>query len=103
MSPEAQLPAAPPPDALPPKADVGMTFQKVAPAVAVYKTSDMGPFICSNCHYFEDDGSCTLVDGPIDPEGVCNMFTAIEGEPGETPTQPEEAPVEPGAEPLPPK
>lgn len=48
---------------------------KVSPQVARYMTSDMGPFICANCQHFQDDGSCEVVSGPIDPEGVCILFT----------------------------
>ena len=47
---------------------------KVSPDVARYMTSDMGPFICAFCDHYRD-GSCEIVSGPIDPEGVCILFT----------------------------
>lgn len=76
-----------------------MTFQKVKPEIAVYMPSHMGPFICSNCHYFEEDGSCTLVDGPIDPEGVCHLFTPNEGggkDEAKPKSETEDSPIPPG-------
>ena len=59
---------------------------RVPPAIAVYRTPDLGPFICANCAYFREDGSCILVAGTIEPEGVCNLFTKLDEEP-----EPEEA------------
>lgn len=56
-----------------------MELGKVAPIIAVYRTPDMGPFMCGNCAYFRGD-SCIIVDGSIEPEGICNMFTAAESE-----------------------
>lgn len=53
---------------------------KVDPTVARYLTSDLGPFICANCEHFSGEGDCNVVSGPIDPEGVCILFT-----PGDTP------------------
>jgi hypothetical protein len=48
------------------------------PQTAGYKTPDQGPFICRNCvHYgVGGDGTCEIVSGPIDEEGVCNVFTS---------------------------
>lgn len=48
---------------------------KVDPSVARYMTSDDGPFICANCEHFTAEGDCQVVSGPIDPEGVCILFT----------------------------
>lgn len=53
---------------------------KVDPAIARYMTSDLGPFICANCEHFTDTGECEVVSGPIDPEGVCILFTPPEPE-----------------------
>lgn len=61
----------------------------VDPVVAGYKGPEMGPFMCGNCQFFNPDGSntCSLVAGPVEPEGVCNLFTAH-------PVQEEEMPEE---------
>lgn len=69
---------------------------KVEPAVARYMTSDLGPFICANCEHFTPDGDCAVVSGPIDPEGVCILFT-----PGPEDVQGEATDVEPVDEPQP--
>lgn len=53
---------------------MGEEAGKVSPMVARYMTSDMGPFICAFCEHYRD-GSCEVVSGPIDPEGVCILFT----------------------------
>ena len=95
---EAPLPEeeAPLPEEAPPP--INMTLKKVDPAIALYKGSELGPFLCANCDYFnEEDSSCDLVDGPIDPEGVCNLFTPLAKAEEVAPVE-EEAPVE---EPLP--
>lgn len=90
--------SAPPADTVPPVPDVPETPQdqqdtaqpgetglavnakkfsadKVDPTVARYMTPDLGPFICANCEHFTQDGDCQVVSGPIDPEGVCILFT----------------------------
>lgn len=59
--------------AMMPIEDTG-TAGLVSPEVVRYMTSDRGPFICANCLHFQDDGSCEIVSGPIDPEGVCILF-----------------------------
>lgn len=80
--------------------DLPSMAHKVSPMVAVYKGPEMGPFMCSNCHFYETgsgdsgdgpidptnpdpsnnpssgQGSCSIVDGPIDPNGVCNLFSS---------------------------
>ncbi|KKL08681.1 hypothetical protein LCGC14_2573410 [marine sediment metagenome] len=33
---------------------------------------------CRNCNYFYPTGICELVDGPISPEGVCNLWETME-------------------------
>lgn len=102
LPPELPTEEAPlPPEEAPPQ--FNMSIKKVDPAMVWYKTSDQGPFICSNCDYFEDeDGSCTLVDGPIDPEGVCNLYTPVAGG-AEVPQEPPMDELTEPAEPLPPE
>lgn len=39
-----------------------------------YMYSDQGPFMCSNCAYFQQPNGCVKVEGEIDPEGCCNLF-----------------------------
>ena len=39
-----------------------------------YMYSDQGPFMCSNCAFFEMPNACLKVAGEIDPEGCCNLF-----------------------------
>jgi hypothetical protein len=36
---------------------------------------EAGPFECEECHYFSSPRACELVEGTIDPEGCCNLFT----------------------------
>lgn len=63
---------------LPPSA---MEQGKVTPIVANYKGPELGPFACAHCGFFQGDGTCALVAGPIEPEGLCNLFTqAVESE-----------------------
>lgn len=114
---EAELPELPPePEEAPPaeapeaegKPDgaIKMSFQKLDQGTAGYRPPDLGPFTCGNCHYFEEDGSCTLVDGEIHADGTCNLFTpnTPEGK-EEAPLPPPEAipaaPAGPSAPPLP--
>src|SRR3990167_329368 len=35
---------------------------------------------CQGCLYFVEGGSCRVVSGEIDPQGVCSLFTAGAGE-----------------------
>lgn len=62
--------------------------------IVVYMTSDMGPFECQNCLNFEEDGSCAVVAGPIDPKGVCHVFEPKSADMGDN-----EAPPDAGAAP----
>jgi hypothetical protein len=73
----------------------------VDPTIAVYRTPDMGPFMCGNCQYYNADGSnsCHLVAGDIDPMGVCNLFTALPQD-QEQEQMPEEMPMEEGQPPV---
>lgn len=60
-----------------------MSSQKVDPATAGYKGPEMGPFACGNCHFFDGNGGCEIVSGPIDPAGLCNNFSAADAPEGE--------------------
>lgn len=53
-------------------------------AMVVYMPSEFGPFRCDNCCNFQPDGSCRMVEGPIDPGGCCNIYCPPnhEDEPG---------------------
>lgn len=99
MPPEAMPPEQAPPEAMPPEMpQQPMTFKKVDPSIAVYRQPDDGPFKCANCDHYEEEGSCTIVDGPIDPEGICSIFTPMsqdESGPGEGETSPEQAQTPP--------
>lgn len=74
----------------------------VDPVVAGYRGPEMGPFMCGNCQFFSpDDNTCDIVAGPVEPEGVCNMFTAPPAQEEEMPEEgmpegemPEEMPTE---------
>jgi len=74
------------------------TTGAVSQYTAGYKGPEEGPFNCGNCVFFTD-GTCKIVDGEIDPEGVCNLFTTMSG--AEMPAGPEEDIPEPEDEPLP--
>lgn len=57
---------------------------KVDQAIVVYMTSDQGPFACQNCKYFDQPSACDIVQGPIDPQGCCDLFTkGSSSEPGQ--------------------
>lgn len=62
---------------------------QVDPMVAGYKNPEFGPFECGACHFFEDN-SCVIVSGPIDPKGLCNLFTPIQQSETELPIEAEE-------------
>ena len=98
---EEEMPQLPPEAPLPEEVQPSMSMQiaKVPQALVIYKTSDLGPFICSNCDYFEDDGSCVLVDGKIDPEGVCNLFMPT-GPAEQAPIPEEKLPMESEVPPI---
>ena len=44
----------------------------VDPMAARYFDSTM---MCSGCIHFMEPGSCEIVAGPIDPGGICSLFT----------------------------
>lgn len=72
--------------------------EKVSPEISGYMGPELGPFTCSNCSFFntQDNASCHIVSGPIDPNGCCNLFTPhtpISQDEG--PQTPTEVPQEP--------
>lgn len=47
---------------------------KLPKQLVLYMGSEMGPFQCDNCCYYVEEGQCQKVDGPIDPQGCCNLY-----------------------------
>lgn len=33
---------------------------------------------CRNCNYFYTSGICEIVDGPVSPDAVCNLWETME-------------------------
>jgi len=56
---------------------------KVSQDVVVYMGGDLGPFKCANCNFFQAPNACAIVDGEIDPEGCCDLFTPSDFQGGE--------------------
>jgi hypothetical protein len=48
---------------------------KLTKVISGYLPPEDGPFECENCHYFKKPNSCEIVEGDIDAEGCCNLFT----------------------------
>lgn len=67
--------------------------KKVPQPLVVYMTSDMGPFECAHCTYFEAPSSCGIVDGDIDPKGCCNLYEPPDATPEEVPNENQPIPV----------
>ena len=64
----------------------------VDPAVARY----LGPESrCQGCVHFSEPGSCEIVAGAIDPQGVCSLFTPDEDAQSEEVHAPAEETTEP--------
>jgi hypothetical protein len=53
-----------------------MGLPKLDPTLAGYLPPEKGPFTCSNCVYFEAEGSCHIVSGDIKGAGCCNLYTS---------------------------
>jgi hypothetical protein len=62
--------------------------EKLPPQLVLYMGSEQGPFQCDHCRYWQAPIACTMVDGPIDPQGVCNIFNPA-GDMGEAEAGPE--------------
>lgn len=43
--------------------------------IANYMGPERGPFKCSRCEYFIVGGACKKVEGTINPDGCCNLFS----------------------------
>jgi len=60
---------------------------------------------CENCKHFLPESACSIVAGPIDPAGICNIYTPMAQEEEEMPMEEEAAPMPeeevPVEEPLP--
>jgi len=69
---------------------------KVGQDVVHYLGSESGPFECQSCVFFQGPNGCSIVDGDIDPQGVCNLFTSASGDQEAPPD--EESPVEDSGE-----
>ena len=100
---DPEVPEAPVAPEIPPEAgpelDLGVEPEvKVDPMIAGYKSPDQGPFKCGNCNFFLEEGACQIVAGQIDPEGICNNFSALdlggESEALNEPEVPVEVPLE---------
>jgi hypothetical protein len=50
-------------------------MMKLSKNISGYLPPEDGPFECERCHYFRPSVSCELVEGTIEPEGCCNLFT----------------------------
>lgn len=50
---------------------------------AGYQPPDMGPFHCGGCVHFDTSGACELVDGQIEDEGCCNLYSKGQPQAGE--------------------
>lgn len=53
---------------------------KLTKVVSGYLPPEDGPFECENCHYFSQPRDCELVEGTIDPEGCCNLYTSVDSD-----------------------
>lgn len=71
----------------------GMFKQDYGPDGAHYMDGSQNPFKatgvkCENCIFFNEDANqCILVEGSIDPEGLCKLWVIPEDEFNETPQQ----------------
>lgn len=81
-APPPEMPPQELPPETPPEAGGKFDAEKVDPVIVHYMTSDMGPFECGRCDHFDGQGGCGIVAGPIDPKGVCNVFTSVPSQEG---------------------
>ncbi len=99
-SPPMPMPPSPPmpgdaatPDAPPGDQDSSKTPQHLV----VYRGPDEGPFACGNCVHFDGQSSCEVVQGKVDPAGLCNIFMAGSGQPDpDAPAAPPDVTPPPG-------
>lgn len=78
LPPEALPPEETAPEAMPPEAPQLAPTGGVDPDVAGYKDPDEGPFACGNCAHFDGTNTCEILSEPVEPEGLCNLFTRAE-------------------------
>lgn len=57
-----------------PEEAVDSSLPKLSQERVVYMGPESGPFRCDNCVYWSAPNACNLVDGDIDPGGICNLF-----------------------------
>jgi hypothetical protein len=50
---------------------------KISKAAVAYQDHPQGDKRCAKCLHFQTPNSCILVDGPIDPQGFCRIFTPL--------------------------
>jgi hypothetical protein len=79
---------------------LGKYDQSSGPDGAHYFNSAQNPFTeeglaCGNCAFFEGTNTCEIVDGNIDPQGLCKNWIIPEGMtkplPGDQPPAPKKA------------
>ena len=51
-----------------------MLHERLKKAQAGY-VPPSGGFMCRRCDYFHADHACELVEGIIEPQGCCNLWT----------------------------
>lgn len=68
----------------------------VEPSIAGYKGPEEGPFSCGHCAYYMGEGKCSVLAGPVEEDGLCNLFMspAPEESEEEMPMDEEEMPAE---------
>lgn len=72
----------------------------VDPMVVNYMGPEFGPFSCGNCQFFGAAGpnTCAVVQGPVEEEGLCNVFSPMAKDEGMEEMPQEEMPEEMPAE-----
>ncbi len=110
MNPQrAQHMGAPTPTPQPDEsgADLTKPAEGIGSAQSGYATPDNGPFECENCIHFQPPNACDNpqvvsdpeVNGQVEPEGCCNLFSPAGNETpgGEEDESEEHEQGEPGA------
>jgi len=76
-----------PPEQMPPAA-AGVRDVKISQTDAAYGPAYQAGQSCGNCVHFDGQGSCEIVDGPIDPTMVSDFFEPVQPSPtGGAPVQ----------------
>lgn len=52
--------------------------EKTSKLTVVYMGPENGPFRCGSCEYFSEPNACQKVEGIIQPEACCNLFSPKE-------------------------